>query len=140
MQNPDLALFIVVDSDARNVTVFRRELNELLNQCNPKPDAHFIVATEEMEAWLLGDCAAIEAAYPKYDRKAYKLYVQDSVCETWEKLAEILKEKHIKKADFYTVGMYKSMWASKIGAYMDISQNKSPSFNAFVSELTKVAD
>lgn len=35
------------------------------------------------------------------------------------------------------IGKYKSEWAKKIGSYMDITKNKSPSFNHFITEINK---
>ena len=36
----------------------------MLNTCNPRPRTLFRIAIEESEAWLLGDRAALKAAYP----------------------------------------------------------------------------
>ena len=60
----------------------------------------------------------------------YKEYTQDSICGTWEILADIVYEGGIKKfkkdcPTYREVGKYKAEWAEKIGDFFDIDNNKS---------------
>lgn len=103
-------------------------------------DYVFCIAVEEMEAWLLGDREALFKAYPEARENKYKEYSQDSICGTWECLADIVYKGGIKKfkkecPTYREVGKYKSEWAEKIGSYMRIDNNESPSFNYFIREL-----
>ncbi len=79
---------VVVDLDRKNCIEFKQELLSILNACNPKPTTLFRIAIEEGEAWLLGDREAIQAAYPNMNHRALDNYEQDSICGTWEKLAD----------------------------------------------------
>jgi hypothetical protein len=96
-----------------------------------------------MEAWLLGDISALQKAFPKYDKLKYDTYNQDSIIGTWEKLADITLptevSRRLKKDPFYMIGKQKSDWAKKIGVYMDIHSNASPSFNCFRKKLEQLA-
>ena len=48
----------------------------------------------------------------------------------------IMLKKFKKECPTYReVGRYKAEWAEQIGAYLDLSNNKSPSFQYFVSAL-----
>ena len=80
------AVVVVVDSDNRDCMVFKRELIEVLEACNPQPRTLFRIAIEEAEAWLLGDRDAVKAAYPDAKDAILNGYVQDSICDTWEVL------------------------------------------------------
>jgi len=135
----DCTIIVVVDCDRRDCVGFKQELLYVLNSIDPKPNAFFRIAIEEIEAWLLGDKAAIEKAYPKFDRREYVEYKQDSVIGTWEKLADITLShavaKYLKKAAYPEIGKQKIEWAQKIGAFMDINHNLSPSFNCFKQKL-----
>jgi hypothetical protein len=107
------------------------------------PQTFFRIAIEEMEAWLLGDVSALQKAFPKYDKFKYDTYKQDSIIGTWEKLADITlpidTARRLKKEPFFVIGRQKSDWAKKIGAYMDIHNNASPSFNCFKNKLEQLA-
>ena len=53
-------------------------------------DHVFCIAIKEMEAWLLGDLNAIEAAYPQVRKTYIRSYTQDGICDTWEVLANMI--------------------------------------------------
>ena len=65
-------------------------------------------------------------------------YVNDSICGTWEKLADAVYKggaNKLNKLGRQEIGIQKSIWALSITPYMDVSKNKSPSFNHFLSTL-----
>lgn len=65
-------------------------------------------------------------------------YKQDSICGTWEVLANAVYPgglKRIKKQPYGEIGKMKSEWADKIGSCMNFDRNASPSFNAFLNEI-----
>jgi len=69
-------------------------------------------------------------------------YQQDSICGTWEKLADIIYKGGIKQmkkdcSSYAEIGKIKCEWAEKIGQYMVLENNKSPSFKYFIQELNK---
>lgn len=125
------AVVIVLDADKRDCTAFLAELKAAANACNPIPHTLFRLAIEEIEAWYLGDQEALLQAYPRAKRDVIGRYVQDSVCGTWELLADAVHSggyAAIKKAGWPLPGQMKHEWAKKIGPLMDLERNISPSF------------
>ena len=67
-------------------------------------------------------------------------YVQDSIVGTWECLADVVYSGGVnalkKKAEsYYEIGLFKCECAGNIGMYLNIHENKSPSFNYFINKL-----
>lgn len=138
----DAAIFVVLDNDDRNPELFRVELETVAVSKGITIDHVFCIAVEEMEAWLLGDEAALRRAYPDAKIAILHSYKQDSICGTWEVLADAIYKggsTKIKKAapSYPGIGKFKSEWAMKIGEHMDIHKNQSPSFNYFIGEVEK---
>ncbi|CUX34537.1 DUF4276 family protein [Clostridium sp. C105KSO13] len=139
----DVSIFIVLDNDTRNTMEFKRQLKNVAKREQISMDYVFCIAIEEMEAWLLGDKDAIQAAYAKVsDRIASKHsgYKQDSICGTWEYLADMITKGGISRFQkmnptAFDVGRCKSEWAENIGRQMNIRRNSSPSFQSFINEL-----
>ncbi|WP_407383121.1 DUF4276 family protein [Ruminococcus sp.] len=136
------AVFIVLDNDRHDPELFLTELNDYVKEYQLSIDYVFCLAIEEMEAWLLGDKEALATAYPSFNGQVYKQYQQDSICGTWEMLANVVYKggaSKLKKssASYYDIGALKIEWAENIGQYMDIDNNESPSFNSFISEIKK---
>ena len=139
-----VALFIILDNDDNDPVAFRSQLEGVAQSKNVTIDHVFCLAIEEIEAWLLGDEAALFYAYPKAKRNVYQTYKQDSICGTWEKLADVVynggSAKMKKDNPSYAgIGAIKMEWANKIGSRMVLDQNASPSFNLFISEVRKRA-
>ena len=125
------AIFVLLDTDDRDIKRFERDLKAMLKACAGAPPTVFGLATEEVEAWYLGDREALEKAFPKIKTQILKRYVQDSVCGTWELLADALVKggnAAVKAAGWKHAGDLKHEWAEKIGPLMNIDENKSPSF------------
>ena len=109
--NYPAAVILVCDLDDRCLKVFREELFTVLNACNPKPETRFCIAIEEGEAWLLGDLLAIEVAYPNAKEDVLNRYENDSICGTWELLADAVFQggaDRLKKEGWRSVGREKS--------------------------------
>ncbi|MGB7990338.1 MAG: DUF4276 family protein [Candidatus Methylophosphatis roskildensis] len=135
------AVVIVVDSDRRNCADFLMELRSVADACNPAPNTLFRLAIEEMEAWYLGDRSALLGAYPRAKTEVLNRYVQDSVCNTWELLADAVHpggSAAIKKAGWPLPGQLKHEWAERIGPLMAPDQNASPSFGKFCAGLQRL--
>ena len=134
-------LIVVCDLDDKCLKTFRQKLLVLLNACNPKIETRFCIAVEEGEAWFLGDISAIKAAYPKAKNNVLNNYKNDSICGTWELLAEAVFTgglRALKKEDKQAVGREKSIWAQKITPYMNVEQNASPSFRYFRDKIREL--
>ena len=141
-ENYPAAVIVVCDLDKKCLKAFRQQLYGILNVCNPKPLARFCIAIEEGEAWLLGDIPAIKRAYPKAKDRVLKAYENDSVCGTWECLANAVYpggEKALSKKRWQEVGREKSTWAEKIAPRMDVESNKSSSFRYFKNTLRRLS-
>jgi len=132
------AVLVILDCDARDSQAFLAELKALVKRCQPAPRTLFGLAIEEMEAWLLGDRDALLAAYPRAKKEVLARYTQDSICGTWELLADAIHpggSQAIKKAGWPLPGKLKHEWAERIGPHLDPSRNVSPSFRTFRDEL-----
>jgi hypothetical protein len=128
------AVILVCDLDSKSLGSFLVELNGILNGCHPAPVTRFCIAIEEGEAWLLGDIPAVKTAYPNADDEILDSYVNDSICGTWETLANAVYqggEKGLSAKGWQSVGAEKSQWAEKITPHMDIETSNSPSFTFF---------
>lgn len=135
------AVVVVLDSDRRDCKAFLGELKDLLLKCRPAPNALFRLAIEEMEAWYLGDRSALLAAYPRAKAEVLNRYKQDSVCGTWELLADAIHpggSGAILSVGWPLPGQMKHEWADKIGPRMDVENNQSPSFRKFREGLRRL--
>lgn len=133
------AVAVIVDSDDKDCAELKKELNEILQNCDPKPTAVFCIAVEEIEAWLLGDKHAVLQAYPHAKKNILDEYNQDSICGTWEVLADSLcaeKAIGLKKLGIFEIGKRKIDWANHITPLIDLERNQSPSFQYFVRKIT----
>lgn len=138
LKNYPAVLFIICDLDNKKLKEFKAQLIDILNKCQNKPITEFCIAIEEGEAWLLGDIQAIKSAYPNAKDSILSSYKNDSVCGTWEILADAIYEggsNKLSENGFQEIGKAKTEWAQKICPYMDINNNRSPSFNYFKDKL-----
>ena len=136
------AVVVVADSDDRDCIKFKQELLNVLNACNPSPNTLFRIAIEEGEAWLLGDRAAVKSAYPNAKDVVLNSYVQDSICGTWEVLADAVHSGGsipLKASGYPAAGVAKCEWAGKIAPLMDVDSNKSKSFQVFRDGVRNLA-
>jgi len=136
------AVVVVLDTDNRECSAFLTELKSLLANCKPAPHTLFRLAIEETEAWYFGDKQSILQAYPRAKRDVIGRYTQDSVCGTWELLADAVYpggSAAIKKTGWPLPGQIKHEWAEKITPFMDIDQNTSPSFMKLRDGLLQLA-
>lgn len=131
-------VIVVCDLDDRCLKYFRQELLEVLATCNPRPETRFCIAIEEGEAWFLGDVKAIEKAYSGARLNVLRDYENDSICGTWELLADVVHpagSQGLKDLGWGAVGREKSSWAEKITPHMDVEKNASPSFQYFRNKI-----
>ena len=139
--DPTKVVIVVCDLDNKCLKTFRKELFTVLNACNPKPETRFCIAIEEGEAWLLGDLSAIKAAYPKAKDNVLNNYKNDSICGTWEFLADAVfsgGSRALKNRGWQAAGREKFVWAQKITPYMNVDKNASPSFCYFRDKIREL--
>ncbi len=138
IQNFEYAIIIICDLDKRCRKDFRLELLNILNSCNPKPKANFCIAVEEIESWLLGDLQAVQKAYPNAKMALLNAYKNDAICGTWELLANAVYKggaKALAKYGYQKIGLEKYKWVEKISPFMNLTINKSPSFQYFKKKI-----
>ena len=132
------SVIVICDLDNKDKQLFLSELNKVLESCYPKPDAIFCLAIEEFEAWYLGDLSAVNKAYPHAKNNVLNKYINDSICGTWEVLADAVYKggsKELRKRGWQEIGEQKSVWAELISPYMNVDDNKSPSFIEMRNQL-----
>ncbi len=103
--------------------MFKQEMLDILNDFNPQPTTLFRIAIEEGEAWLLGDRNALKSAYPRAKEQVLRTYVQDSICGTWEKLADAVYpggSQKLKQLGWPHTGKAKCEWANNITPHLDL--------------------
>jgi hypothetical protein len=140
-RGPDEAV-VVVDLDDRDCVAFKHELHQVLKQCHPKPHVLFRFAIEEMEAWLLGDRSAILKEFPKAKVSVLDSYLQDSICGTWETLADAVFQGGslaLKAEGWPRIGQEKCKWATQVGRHLSVDRNVSPSFRGFRRGVLKMS-
>lgn len=139
--NPAKVVIVVCDLDNDSLKSFRQKLFRVLHSCNPRPITRFCLAIEEGEAWLLGDIPAIKAAYPNAIESVLNSYHNDSICGTWELLADAIYAggaAALQNRPWYEIGTEKYKWAQKITPNMNINKNKSPSFCYFRDKIKEL--
>ena len=134
-------VLVLVDADRRDCKSFLDELNDIVAQMSPAPCVVFRLAIEEVEAWYFGDRAALLSAYPRARREILDRYAQDSVCSTWELLADAIHpggSAQIMTVGYPFAGQIKHAWAERIGPLMNPQDNASPSFRKFKDALVRL--
>ncbi len=112
-----------------------------METCNPQPETRFCIAIEEGEAWFLGDIPAVKKAYPKAKNTILNAYVNDSICGTWELLADAIffgGHQKLVAQGWQRVGAEKSEWSINITPHMNLENNKSQSFCNFHRKLEEL--
>lgn len=120
-------VLILVDADNDDPSELIEEISKTVKRCAPRLRVEISVATEETEAFYLGDLRALQSAYPNADMKAARDYVPDSICGTWERFGEIIDDDSGDK-----VG-----WAEALGPLLTVSaaQSRSPSFKKMLAKI-----
>lgn len=142
----DWRIVVLVDEDRQDCRKLKQKLEAAAAAAGLKTKtisrgAPFVVlnriAVEELEAWFLGDPAALHSAYPKVS-PALGSKVQfrnpDAVAGgTWEALERVLQG-----AGYYRSGLPKIEVARTIAKHMDAGRNSSGSFHCFLQGLASL--
>lgn len=126
-----VVLLVDLDNDDRSLLL--EKLANMLAVIEPAPSCLFRIAVEEVEAWYLGDWAALKRAFPKAKKALWTTYEQDAIVKTWEFLQTIIQDPMDRKTS----------WAEKMGIELNVvegdSANRSPSFQKFCSGVRRLA-
>lgn len=137
------AVILVCDLDDKCLKAFRQELFAILDICNPKPETRLCIAIEEGEAWFLGDIPAIKTAYPNANNAVLNGYANDSICGTWERLADAVfpgGSQALSAKGWQAAGAEKSVWSEKIAPHMNVENNASASFCYFRNKMLELVE
>lgn len=136
----EVLLIVIMDSDEDAPEQVSGQIRDVLTRFAAPLPYVIGISVEEIEAWLLGDQQAILAAYPEANRGVLAAYRQDSVCGTWEVLAQAIlgRQAHrVIRLGYPAVGQYKHEWARRIAPVLDPGRNRSPSFRRFLNALDR---
>ncbi|WP_234383738.1 DUF4276 family protein [Paracidovorax avenae] len=95
------------------------------------------IAVEELEAWFFGDWVAVKAAYPKVEatipNKAGYRDPDGIKGGTWEAM-----ERELQRKGYFKGGLRKLELARSISVHMDVSSNRSQSFQCLRTALARL--
>jgi len=139
--NPDLRVVVMMDADAdcrqRKITLEQLVAAAgLVTKTTASVGQTFQIITRlavsELEAWFLGDPAAVQAAYRRVHANHFKGIhpVPDEIPNAWETLWRILQ-----RANLYPTGKAKVEWARTITPHLEPGRNASASFRYFCQGL-----
>lgn len=126
----DVRFVIVRDQDAADCHDVKRRLLELCWGAG-RPDSLVRVVCRELEAWFLGDLAAVEAAYrdrkiARYQNKA-KFRSPDRLAGAKGELKQLVPE-------------YQPLSGARaVAPHLEIDRNRSHSFQVFVRGVRRLA-
>ncbi|WP_210518377.1 DUF4276 family protein [Hymenobacter terricola] len=140
---PNLRVVVLMDADA-DCRKAKQQLEtlvaaaQLLTKAMAPAGQPFRVLTRlavsELEAWFLGDRAAIQAAYPRVRAHHFKGLPRDpdAVPDTWETLHRVLR-----KGGYYPASKAKVEWSENIAQHLNLRPdgNESASFRYFCQGL-----
>lgn len=142
---PHLRIVILMDADT-NCRACKQTLERLvaaaglLTKTSVAAGQPFRVLTRlavtELEAWFLGDPAAVQAAYPRVHPNHFKGLPADpdTIPDCWETLHRVLQ-----KANLFPAGKAKIAWAAAIAPHLNPARSSSASFRHFCRGLAELA-
>ncbi|MBZ0118003.1 MAG: DUF4276 family protein [Sandaracinaceae bacterium] len=123
-------VLVVVDADEDDQDALLAEIRGLAQTVSGLR-ASVSLAVEEVEAFYLGDLAAIARVFPDADMQMARGYEPDSICGTWELFGRIVGDG----------GGNKVWWAQEMGPAVTTNpaRSRSPSFKKLVAALRELA-
>lgn len=138
----DVRVMVLVDRDCDDCRELKGRMETIAEQAGWRTrsgsrDGRFEVcnriACEELEAWFLGDEAALRAEFPRLRPFAAKERFRDPDSVrggTWEALEQLLRS-----GGHYAGGLRKIDLATRLAPRLDLAANRSASFRCFVAGL-----
>jgi uncharacterized protein YktA (UPF0223 family) len=125
---PNVRFVIVHDKDSNDCILLKQDLIRITYECN-RPDTLVRIVCTELESWFLGDLQAVEKAFNinlKRQKNKALFRNPDSIQNAKQELKRLVPE-------------YQQISGSQnISKHMDVANNKSHSFNVFVSGVKKL--
>lgn len=137
-----LRLAVLVDRDADDCEELKSDLEQmarhagLSTKTSPDVDGQFVVlnriVVEELESWFIGDPNALRKAFASLPAISQKtgIFRNPDNGGSWEVL-----HRFLKKHGLYKNGFPKIDAARRIAPHLDVSANRSRSFQVFISGM-----
>lgn len=128
-KEPNVQFVVVRDNDGSDCKILKGKLVKLCDE-NERSDTLVRIVCQELESWYLGDLAAVAIAYHKptlaqlQQKRAYR--DPDKIIKPSYRLRDIVP-------DFTKIA-----GAQAIAPHMNLQNNRSRSFHAFVSGVQKI--
>ncbi|MFD3645228.1 DUF4276 family protein [Streptomyces cyaneofuscatus] len=140
----DIRVVVLMDLDADDCVDLKRRLDSAAVEAGMIPRAgrgsdgvfHVLnrIAIRELESWYFGDWVAVRAAFPKVSQDVPRAYkgnpdmVPGKCSEVFER---ILRSNGVRISS-------KPEWGRRVGPHLNLQENRSPSFNSFVSGVKEI--
>ena len=127
-----VGIIILHDQDSGDCKILKQKLIDL---CGKDLSGVFLlvrIVCRELESWYLGDMGAIELAYPRFKARNYKNKAKFRIPDELQNAANELR---IILPEFQKV-----QGAKRISEHITIGNNKSKSFNHFVTGLKSIVE
>ncbi|MCK9452185.1 MAG: DUF4276 family protein [Bacteroidales bacterium] len=122
----EVRVLIIHDQDSNDCIKLKNKLTKL---CSAELHCLVRIACRELENWYLGDFKAIECVFPEVNAAKY---LGKAKYRTADRLTGAEEIKKLSKE------FSKTQTAREIGKVIDFKNNKSVSFNHFISGLQKL--
>ena len=138
----DHSVIVLIDQDRDDCSDLKSKIEKLAQDCglllpnsskNPKQVAIRIAMTE-LEAWFLGDPAAVNMAFSKV--RETDLHIKGSVDKVPDPAKRL--ERVLQRRGYYRTGMPKLQVARLVAEHMDPCKNRSPSFRLLMRTLREL--
>lgn len=128
-REPDVRFVVLRDNDGGDCVAIKQKLVEIC-LAGHRSDTLVRIVCQELEAWFLGDLAAVSRAFNKpavanLQRKK-KFRTPDNLGSPYQELKKLIPNYQ------------KVSGARKIAPHLDLATNRSKSFQVFISGITKV--
>ncbi len=134
---PGARIIITRDQDNDDCRTLKSNLERLIAgkiNCEYK----IRIICKELESWFLGDLAAVEAAYNRFRSDQYSNRTELRDVDAMSKPSEFLRRIIPEYSNLRSLP--KLTTAQRIGANLDINNNRSESFNQMVAAIKELTD
>ncbi|MEV0776581.1 DUF4276 family protein [Streptomyces sp. NPDC050428] len=141
----DVRVVVLVDQDNDDCAVLKGKLDSIAEQAGLTTRAKRAgagpfqvlnrIAIRELESWYFGDWAAVRAAFPKVTQdvpRNYRNNPDSASGKCSDAFEKVLRANGVRIAS-------KPEWGRRIGPKLSPTDNRSPSFNAFVAGLYEIS-
>ncbi|MDR1761461.1 MAG: DUF4276 family protein [Bacteroidales bacterium] len=126
----DTIVIILHDQDSNNCVTLKQKIDTICqNNCASNNQYLIRIVCRELESWYLGDLNAVKQAFPKFNATTYQnkaKFRNPDLLNAANELTRLLPE------------FQKNKGAKLISQHIDIKNNKSISFQQFVTGLQKI--